>query len=85
MPLKHYLNPVNLSNLSLYFGFVRKIDGNRIDMGMGVMEHINICSDPIGEEKRFSKIAYYLFSKSIRPFLEKLTTSLEKGRNLVYF
>ena len=40
MPLKHYLNPVNLSNLSLYFGFVRKIDGNRIDMGMGDMEHI---------------------------------------------
>ena len=54
-------------------------------MGMGVMEHINICSDPIGEEKRFSKIAYYLFSKSILPFWKKLTTSLEKGRNLVYF
>ena len=54
-------------------------------MGIGVMEHIYICSDPIGEEKRFSKIAYYLFSKSILPFWKKLTTSLEKGRNLVYF
>ena len=59
------------------------MDGNRIDMGMGVMEHINICSDPIGEEKRFSKIAYYLFSKSIRPFWEKLTTSEEMNEALI--
>lgn len=58
------------------------MDGNRIDMGMGVMEHINICSDPIGEEKRFSKIAYYLFSKSIRAFSKKLTTFSKKAYEL---